>query len=149
MGWIAFFSFAFGFVVFAWLALRKNWSETVIGGGSLVAGLVVMALALSLAGPDKPPPVPLTPAQQRTALVESQFSAWSGAHRNLESAVKEAMNDPDSFEHVETRYNDRNDHIVVWMTYRGNNAFGGKVLARVMATADLGGNLLTVRNIDP
>ena len=147
MGWIAFFSFVTGFVAFAWLAQRKEWSETVIGGGSLAAGGVMKALGLSLAAPDKPPPVPLTAAEQRQTRIESQFSAWNGAHRNLEAAVKKAMNDPGSYEHVETKYMDREDHIMVWMTYRGANAFGGKVLARIVATADLDGNLLTVQNI--
>jgi hypothetical protein len=56
------------------------------------------------------------------------------------------MNDPDSFEHVETRYsiNKNKDGILVIMKYRGNNAFGGKVLNYVTAKADYKTNILTI-----
>lgn len=42
--------------------------------------------------------------EARKKKIESQFSAWDGSHRNLERIIKEAMNDPDSYDHVETVY---------------------------------------------
>ena len=45
--------------------------------------------------------------KQRAALLEKvkeQFSSWDGAHKNLEKAIKKNMNDPSSYEHVETTY---------------------------------------------
>ena len=49
------------------------------------------------------------------------------------------MNDPDSYEHVETVYWDRDDHLVVSTTFRGKNAFGGTVSNTVKAKVSLDG----------
>ncbi len=70
-----------------------------------------------------------------------QLSEWDGAHHNLVRAVKKVMNDPGSFEHVETVYWDMKDHLVVRMTFRGTNAFGAVVPQTVKAWVDLEGNM--------
>lgn len=52
-------------------------------------------------------------AEARERQIKEQFSAWNGAHRNLERVIKESMNDPDSYKHDETRYADMGDHLIV------------------------------------
>ena len=47
------------------------------------------------------------------------------------------MNDPDSYEHDETRYIDNGDHLVVITSFRGKNAFGGVVRNAVTAKTDM------------
>lgn len=69
----------------------------------------------------------------RKKTIESCFSAWDGAHRNLERYVKDSMNDPDSYDHDETVYWDMKDYLIVNMTFRGKNAFGGVVKNTVKA----------------
>ena len=54
------------------------------------------------------------------------------------------MNDPGSYEHVETVYGDMGNHLVVRTTFRGKNAFGGVVSNWVKAKTDLDGNVLEV-----
>lgn len=76
--------------------------------------------------------------------IQSQFSAWDGSHIHLVSLVKENMNDPKSFEHVETRYTDNGDNLTVFMKFRGTNAFGGKILNSVNATADYKTNTIKI-----
>lgn len=49
------------------------------------------------------------------------------------------MNDPDSYDHVETSYWDMEDYIVVLTTFRGRNAFGGVVKNSVKAKVSLDG----------
>lgn len=83
-------------------------------------------------------------AEARKKQIESQFSPWDGSHRNLERLIKKAMNDPDSYEHDETKYWDMGDHLVVQTTYRGKNAFGGIVRNFVKAKIDLDGQILQV-----
>ncbi|BCR26609.1 hypothetical protein [Aquipseudomonas alcaligenes] len=83
-------------------------------------------------------------AEARKKLIEKQFSAWDGSHMNLERLIKKSMNDPDSYEHDETRYWDRGDHLVVMTQFRGRNAFGGMVRNSVKAKVDLNGNILEV-----
>lgn len=79
---------------------------------------------------------------ERTKKIEGQFSGWDGSHRNFESLIKDAMNDPDSYEHVETRYKDMGKYIRVYCTFRGKNAFGGLVKNTKVADYDLEGNFL-------
>ena len=78
----------------------------------------------------------LKEAEDYKNWIESQFSAWDGSNRYLVKLIKENLNDPKSFEHVETVYSDEGTYILVKMTYRANNAFGGLVLQNVTAKVD-------------
>jgi hypothetical protein len=82
----------------------------------------------------------------RKTNMESEFSAWDGSFKPLVKYIKENMNDPDSFAHVETKYFDHKDSMDVLMKYRGKNAFGGVVTNWVRATCNLdkAGNVLDV-----
>lgn len=80
-------------------------------------------------------PEPAQPARDPNAP-ESFLSAWDGSNRELVKLVKSAMNDPKSFEHVETRFIDRGNGLSLFMTYRGKNAFGGVVTNKVSAELD-------------
>lgn len=79
---------------------------------------------------------------KRRKQIKAQFSDWDGSHRGLERAIEQSMNDPDSYEHVETVYWDMRSHLVVKTTFRGKNAFGGLVINWVKAKVDLDGNVL-------
>lgn len=87
-----------------------------------------------------------TPKTERQLKIEEQFSAWDGSHRNLTSMIKESMNDPKSYEHVETRYLEDGDFLLVTTKFRGTNAFGGKVINTVSAKVDLDGNVVEIIN---
>ena len=77
--------------------------------------------------------------------IEKGFSSlWDGSHRELTKVIKGSMNDPGSYEHVETVSWDMGDHLVVRTTFRGKNAFGGVVSNWVKAKTDLDGNVLEV-----
>ncbi|POD69611.1 hypothetical protein BKM17_25385 [Pseudomonas syringae group genomosp. 3] len=78
----------------------------------------------------------------RTKQIENQFSQWDGSHRTFERLIKQAMNDPDSYEHVDTRYVDKGKFIRVYSTFRGKNAFGGTVKNTRIADFDIDGNFL-------
>lgn len=81
-------------------------------------------------------PKVLTAAQKeekRKEQYEKCFSAWDGSHTNLKYYIEDNMNDPDSFEHVETVYYDYKSHLVVETTFRGNNQFGALVKNTVKA----------------
>lgn len=67
-------------------------------------------------------------------ILRFQLSAWDGSLPPLVDVVKEAMHDPDSYDHSITTYlktkNDSTDFLIT-MEYRGNNAFGAKVKNKV------------------
>ncbi|MFP9114436.1 hypothetical protein ACLI1A_10875 [Flavobacterium sp. RHBU_3] len=75
--------------------------------------------------------------KNRADFEESCLSSWDGSNRELVKIVKKNMNDPDSFEHVETSYKLYNDYAVVIMQFRGKNAFNGTVLNSVTAKVSL------------
>lgn len=57
---------------------------------------------------------------QRKALTKmANILAVDGLNAELVSYVKKGMKDPSSFEHVETRFNDKGDHYEIYMQFRG------------------------------
>jgi hypothetical protein len=80
----------------------------------------------------------------RQELIKRQFSSWDGSHINLEKFVKKNMHDPDSYEHVETKYSDSGNKLIVELTYRGKNVFGAKVLNSIKAEVSLYGEVINV-----
>jgi hypothetical protein len=107
--------------------------------------------------PDAKPQAPvLTEAQQaelekqriateRRQRIESQFSKWDGSHPGVEKAIKKSMHNPASYEHVETRFADRDDHLAIITKFRGTNEFGGVVMNSAKAKVDLEGNVLSLQ----
>lgn len=121
----------------------KTWHKVAIGLMLLVffgiGKLVSTAESAAVSTPA------LKEAETREQVVSKAFSAWDGSHKNLVTYVEANINDPKSFEHVETRYWDnKSDTIIIKMTYRAKNAFNATVTEMVRAEADLKGNLLTV-----
>ena len=78
----------------------------------------------------------------RTELVQDQFSVFNGAHRKLQQHVKKNLKDPDSYEHIGTRHEDKGEYILVSMKYRAKNSFGGFVVEYVTVKVDINGNIL-------
>lgn len=103
--------------------------------------ILVVLLFLAAGSGEPNSSTPKTPEEIRKEQIEEHFSPWDGAHRNLVTAVKEEMLDPNSFQHVKTTYWDKGDHLVVNMTFRGTNAFGAVVPHIVKAWIDLDGNI--------
>lgn len=82
---------------------------------------------------------------ERKEKILRQFSTWDGSHSALKRLVKDNMNDPGSFNHVETTYSDKGSYILVQMKYRGKNGFGAKVLEMVTAKVDIEGNIISIK----
>lgn len=80
----------------------------------------------------------------RKKLIGKQFYAWDGSHNKLTEYIKSSMNDPGSFVHVKTVYRDLDKYLLVTMTFRGKNAFGGTVTNTVTAKVNLDGQVLEI-----
>ena len=115
------------------------------GCGCLIILIIIIFvfIFISLSGDSGEKPT-LSKAEQRVERIEKQFSAWDGSHLELTRAIKESMNDPKSYEHVETRYSDMGDYVVVSTTFRGKNAFGGTVVNIVNAKVSLDGKIIDI-----
>ena len=133
--------------------IKKAKEKTNIGcGGYLALGFLVLLLVGLLEDNDagsgataaKEPPVPKTAEQIRKDRVGQAFSAWDGSHRTLERWIIKQLRDPDSYEHIETRFGDKGDHILVVTQYRARNGFGGYTVGSVTAKARIDGTLLEI-----
>lgn len=61
------------------------------------------------------------------------LSRWDGSHREFVRTIKRQLNDPDSFEHDETRVTpEKAGEHQIMMYFRAKNAFGGTI--RALAT---------------
>ena len=69
----------------------------------------------------------LRPEKKEQQLVKHCFSVWNGSRLKLLKVPKDNMNDPRSFEHIETLYGDYGDILIISMKYRGENQFGGEI----------------------
>ena len=69
-------------------------------------------------------------------FITDQFSAWDGSHFNSVLAIKDKMNDPDSFEHVKTTYKESGNKLIVFTKFRGKNTFGGVVTQTFVTRTD-------------
>lgn len=83
-------------------------------------------------------------SENRKSLIESQFSSWDGAHINLEKSIKAQMHDPSSYKHVETRYQDKGNYIIVSTKFRGKNLYGAVVMNTVRAKVGNNGEILQI-----
>ena len=63
------------------------------------------------------------------------LSSWDGSHRAVANLVKEAMREPDSYEHVRTLITpvDASGYHTLTMVYRGRNGFGGMTVSTATA----------------
>ena len=121
-------------------------------GGLVVVGFLVMLIYGLFSGitddlvsqTPKAPPVPKTAEELRVEKISKSFSAWDGSHIRLSRWVKKRLKDPDSYEHIESRYNDKGDHLVVSLQYRAKNGFGGYTLEYVTAKVALDGAVLEI-----
>jgi hypothetical protein len=84
--------------------------------------------------------------KDRKELVEKAFSSYDGSHLKLTEYIKAHMNDPESFEHVETTYIDRpgDGYVEVKETFRGKNAYNAKMLNTVWARCKVEGDVIEI-----
>ncbi len=83
--------------------------------------------------------------ERRQHLIDRQFAGFSGANVYVQRAIKENMNDPDSYDHIETTYSDKGKYILVFTKFRGKNSFGGTIIQNVTAKVDIEGNVISLK----
>ena len=63
----------------------------------------------------------------------------------MQNYLKKNLKDPDSYQHIETRYTDNGgDTIKVYLKYRAKNSFGGYVVNVAVADVTVDGQILSV-----
>jgi hypothetical protein len=82
--------------------------------------------------------------EKQVTQIVKQFSTWDGSHIKLTKYIKENMNDPDSFEHIDTKYFIQKNSIVIIERFRGKNVYGGLVANMIEAKVDMDGNIIEI-----
>jgi len=90
-----------------------------------------------------------TKKSSRQLEIEKQFSGYDGSHYELTELIKNAMDDPSSYEHIQTSYLDMTDFIIVKTVYSGKNAFGGRVKRFVRAKVSNSGQIMEILEEGP
>lgn len=120
----------------------KPWHKKVMW---VMSGIVILLLWIIISADNKQAAaLAADPVASRQKKIDDGFSPWDGSHRKLTALVKQNMNDPKSFEYVDGKYWDMDSVIVVNMRYRGNNAFGGKVMESIRATCSIDGDVIEI-----
>lgn len=81
---------------------------------------------------------------KRKKALQHQFSPYDGSHYQLERYLKKYLKDPSSYEHIETRYIDKKDYLIVTTQYRAKNGFGGMAIGTIKVKVNLDGDILNV-----
>lgn len=116
---------------------------------STIAIVIMAFLALGSTNPPPPKPIgPKTAKEARKEQLEKHFK-FDGSHKGLTNLIKASMNDPGSYEHVDTRYVDNIDYLIVITTFRGRNAFNALVKQTITAKVDLEGRVIEVVSKTP
>jgi len=82
--------------------------------------------------------------RNRKRNIEKQFSSWDGSHPTLSRMIKECCKNPDSYEHIQTRFRDDGKSIFVITKYRAENGFGGMTTENVSVRVDFDGNVIDI-----
>jgi len=90
---------------------------------------------------------PETKTKTKDELIKEKFtSSLDGCPQDMKQRVKKLMNDPNSFECIETNVISRKDGYVLIMQFRGKNEFGGVVKNVAKAEYDAEGEFSTFVN---
>lgn len=116
---------------------KEEWKSGCIG--MIVIALILFFVARSCFNNDESSEKTqaLSKEELRIQEIESCFSAWDGSHSNVVKFVLREMNDPNSFEHIETKYVDRDSVLWITMDFTGKNAYGGRVRHKITSEVDI------------
>ena len=120
----------------------------------IFAGFCFLSILFAIFADDPKPRQPEFTQMQIDSIAHAkfinvQFSPWDGTHKKSVEAIKELMNDPESFESVNTTYKESDNKLIVFTKFRGKNAFGGVITQTYVTRTDSVGNIEFIREYEP
>ncbi len=119
--------------------------QTTKGCLALSFGLIIIVsiIVYTCSGDDEPERV-LTKQEIRKNKLSTQFNGLDGSHINVTEKIKSSLNDPKSYEHIQTTYMDLDSSLVITTTFTAKNGFGGVIKQEVVVSVDTLGNILEI-----
>ncbi|TXH43745.1 MAG: hypothetical protein E6Q97_33660 [Desulfurellales bacterium] len=111
----------------------------------IVAGILALTAIAMWNNLINPPP-PKTQEQIRKEGIEQYFDPFTGEHRALTNAIKQSLNDPESYSHDKTLYIENGGVLFITTTFRARNKHGGMSSHEITATTDLQGNVIEIKS---
>jgi|TARA_Y100000034_G_C6841961_1_gene381041 hypothetical protein len=75
---------------------------------------------------------------------KKKLSGWDGSLESLVDYTKKILKNPDSFEHIETRFIIRKSFVEVEMIYKAQNSFGATVKNSIVAAVSADGDIMRI-----
>jgi len=123
---------------------KKPNPKDVKKGCLILTVLLVVIVSIAAITCESEPETPLTKEEVHEQNIQKLFSGWDGSHIKLTEKIKESLNDPKSYEHIETTYRDMDSFLIINTTFTAKNAFGGTLKKEVIVVSDTLGNITDV-----
>lgn len=118
-------------------------------GCILLGSITIILISIFAITCDSEPEKTLTKQELHQQSIQKLFSGWNGSHIKLNEKIKESLNDPKSYEHIETTFRDMDSFLIINTTFTAKNAFGGTIKKDVVVMSDTLGNITeTLKWID-
>jgi hypothetical protein len=123
---------------------NKSNPKDVKKGCLILTVLLVVIISIVAITCESEPEIKLTKQEIHKQNIQKLFSGWDGSHLKLTEKIKESLNDPKSYEHIETSFKDMDSFLIVNATFTAKNAFGGTLKKDVVVVSDTLGNITEV-----
>ncbi|MFT5337727.1 MAG: hypothetical protein ACI9YL_001736 [Luteibaculaceae bacterium] len=119
---------------------KKKMTQKEIGEGCAGVVLIIVCIfffrSCIFNNDEEKESVPKTTEELREIQIKKCFNPWNGSVQAVIEKTKGAMNDPSSFEHIETKFVDVSPDFRVGMTFTGKNQYGGRTKHTVIMDVD-------------
>jgi hypothetical protein len=123
---------------------KKSNPKDVKKGCLILTVLLIIIVSIAAITCENEPEKPLTKKEIHNKNIQKLFSGWDGSHIKLSEKIKKSLNDPKSYEHIETTYRDMDSFLIVNTTFTAKNGFGGTLKREVTVVSDTLGNITEV-----
>lgn len=123
---------------------EKSKKQNVKKGCTFLIAILIGASVFLYFTCEDEPQKPLTKQELHQQNIQKLFSGWDGSHIKLTEIIKQSLNDPESFNHLETTYIDKDSFLIVTTKFTAKNGFGGTVRNEVVVKSDTLGNITEV-----
>lgn len=87
--------------------------------------------------------------QNTSSFGDNCINGWTGGCKAIEKYLRDNLDDPDSYENIETKFWDMNGYEVVVTKYRSRNQYGAKSISTIKAKVSYNCKLIEIIEIYP
>ena len=124
--------------------MKKKRILKMLKKGCLIMTILLVIGIFFITKCNSEPEKVLTKKEIHHENIQKLFSGWDGSHIKLTEKIKKSLNDPESYEHIETSYRDLDSLLIINATFTAKNGFGGRLKQEVIVVGDTLGNVTEI-----